>query len=290
MPKATCAMCGAAFQRRRKNGRPPKFCTQACSAAKQAIDRESAQRRYAETKNTRTCVDCGIAFIRLGNAGPRDRCLSCVPITERPCVICMTTFESRPGGNASCYCQTCAKAVARHHRYGDPKPVAIPRPCPTCLAMFVPTGKAGRYCSVVCRKPNRQTECALAPCEECGKPCRPYMQRNMRTLCVPCRVVWRTTARARSGCRSRRWAAETIGDRGINWTSLGERDGWMCHLCGKSVKRLAGTAYVPQGATVDHLIPISAGGSHTWDNVSLAHRSCNISRGAKGVAQLRLVG
>jgi 5-methylcytosine-specific restriction endonuclease McrA len=32
------------------------------------------------------------------------------------------------------------------------------------------------------------------------------------------------------------------------------------------------------------------GGTHTWDNVALAHRSCNLKRGAGGVAQLRLVG
>jgi 5-methylcytosine-specific restriction endonuclease McrA len=87
----------------------------------------------------------------------------------------------------------------------------------------------------------------------------------------------------------RRIAAEKSGDD-ITWQELGERDGWVCHLCNGKVKKLGGRAKQPKGATVDHLVPIADGGSHTWDNVALAHRSCNTSRGAGGTAQLRLVG
>lgn len=27
--------------------------------------------------------------------------------------------------------------------------------------------------------------------------------------------------------------------------------------------------------SIDHIIPVSHGGTHTWDNVELAHRYCN---------------
>ncbi|WP_210434349.1 HNH endonuclease [Virgibacillus sp. SK37] len=27
--------------------------------------------------------------------------------------------------------------------------------------------------------------------------------------------------------------------------------------------------------SIEHVIPISKGGTHTWDNVKLAHRKCN---------------
>lgn len=30
--------------------------------------------------------------------------------------------------------------------------------------------------------------------------------------------------------------------------------------------------------TIDHIIPLSKGGSHTWDNVQLAHLSCNAGK------------
>ncbi|MFH1149328.1 MAG: HNH endonuclease [Actinomycetota bacterium] len=41
------------------------------------------------------------------------------------------------------------------------------------------------------------------------------------------------------------------------------RDGWICQYCGGSAE------------TVDHLVPRSRGGSHTWENVVAACRRCN---------------
>ena len=63
---------------------------------------------------------------------------------------------------------------------------------------------------------------------------------------------------------------------------LFERDGRRCHLCRKKMLR--------KHASVDHLIPLSQGGDHSWVNVALAHHSCNARRGAGRVpAQLKLV-
>lgn len=62
-----------------------------------------------------------------------------------------------------------------------------------------------------------------------------------------------------------------------------KRDGWRCHICKKKVAK--------KQASLDHLIPLSQGGSHTSDNVALAHRRCNSKRGPGRIpAQLRLVG
>jgi 5-methylcytosine-specific restriction endonuclease McrA len=41
------------------------------------------------------------------------------------------------------------------------------------------------------------------------------------------------------------------------------RDGWVCQYCGSPAEN------------VDHVIPRSGGGSHTWDNVVAACRRCN---------------
>lgn len=82
--------------------------------------------------------------------------------------------------------------------------------------------------------------------------------------------------------------AERNGEK-ITRQALGERDGFICHLCGGKTRSNVTSLHEKYG-TIDHLIPISAGGSHTWDNVAWAHRGCNIRRGNKGIAQLRLVG
>jgi 5-methylcytosine-specific restriction endonuclease McrA len=41
------------------------------------------------------------------------------------------------------------------------------------------------------------------------------------------------------------------------------RDGWVCQYCGQSAEN------------VDHVIPRSRGGEHSWDNVVAACRRCN---------------
>ncbi len=61
------------------------------------------------------------------------------------------------------------------------------------------------------------------------------------------------------------------------------RDGGKCHICSRPVSRL--------NFHIDHLIPVSKGGGHTYNNVAIAHPRCNIKRGAGRLpAQLRLVG
>ncbi len=69
----------------------------------------------------------------------------------------------------------------------------------------------------------------------------------------------------------------------INRSLVYERDGGVCHICGKHV--------APEKFHIDHLIPISRGGSHIYANVAVAHPNCNIRRGPGRLpAQLRLVG
>lgn len=60
----------------------------------------------------------------------------------------------------------------------------------------------------------------------------------------------------------------------IDHLVLYERDGWICGICGCPIDR---TKRFPdkQAATVDHKIPITCGGAHTWANVQAAHGQCN---------------
>jgi hypothetical protein len=57
-----------------------------------------------------------------------------------------------------------------------------------------------------------------------------------------------------------------------------ERDGWICGICETSVD--ATLAYPhPLSASLDHVVPLSLLGPHTYENVRLAHLRCNIGRG-----------
>lgn len=68
-----------------------------------------------------------------------------------------------------------------------------------------------------------------------------------------------------------------------------ERDGWRCHLCGGRIHRAAAVPH-PKAATLDHVIPLAAGGTHEPLNCRAAHFLCNSRKGhAGGGEQLLLL-
>lgn len=91
--------------------------------------------------------------------------------------------------------------------------------------------------------------------------------------------------------RKRAIKFKTEYDASVNLEDLIKRVGLRCALCGgmcdktdckttKSGARIYGDKY----PSIDHIIPMSKGGGHTWDNVQVAHRGCNTRKGNKVVA------
>lgn len=58
-----------------------------------------------------------------------------------------------------------------------------------------------------------------------------------------------------------------------------KRENGICQLCGNAVIR--------NETTMDHKIPLSRGGEHSKENLQLAHRSCNSSKGTKTMEEFR---
>ena len=69
-------------------------------------------------------------------------------------------------------------------------------------------------------------------------------------------------------------------DTDITLEKLFRRDRGVCYLCGGGcdwtdmVEGNAGENY----PSIDHVIPVAKGGTHTWDNIKLAHRKCNTAK------------
>jgi len=308
MSERTCYACDVQFF---CGGRPRRFCYEclplmksfdsvgqynaAFNVLRMRVD-PSWKPGPIDNSPLRQCIECGLMFDRPGNVGSRSKCDTCAAseFYVRNCVNCwaeFTTSSPRNKGNGSCYCAQCAN-LNRNRPNGVRPPRAV-RPCATCLHEFIPSGKkATKYCSPACRKvKGPKDRCDLVLCEDCGdRPARPFEQGFIRSLCAPCRL---STDTARRGANhARRQAKIRAGDKGITWQALWLRDGGICHLCRKKVKYIPGIAINAMGGTVDHLIPLTPDGTHTWDNVALAHRLCNISRGNRDVVpvQLLLVG
>lgn len=69
--------------------------------------------------------------------------------------------------------------------------------------------------------------------------------------------------------------------KGVKRATIIARDRSRCGICGKKVS--------PQEMSIDHIIPLSAGGTHAAINLQVAHKRCNSRRGAGRIpAQMRL--
>lgn len=71
-------------------------------------------------------------------------------------------------------------------------------------------------------------------------------------------------------------------DADIDIYKLIERDGGRCYLCGDDVLFLYNFNH-PKYPTIEHVVPISKGGTHSWDNVMVACRDCNTRKKTKSL-------
>ena len=74
----------------------------------------------------------------------------------------------------------------------------------------------------------------------------------------------------------------------VNPIKVFDRDKWKCCICGKPTpKKLRGTRE-DNAPELDHIIPLSMGGMHTYTNTQCLCRSCNNKKSNKLIGQIRL--
>ena len=165
--------------------------------------------------------------------------------------------------------------------------------CNTCGSIFWDNlsrleGAAKNYCSIICQE-KVETDCI-----NCGKHF--VVGRAKRGF----RNSWRLNSFCDMDCY-RAEAPRAAADRGyvagvmkrlqetgaevdetLTRRAVFEKFEGVCYLCGaKTHWKMQGT-WDPLLANVDHIFPVSKGGSHTWGNVALACQLCNTRKGAKG--------
>ena len=175
------------------------------------------------------------------------------PKQQRTCGYCSMVFM---GQRNQRYCsRPCRRRGGYREHEASPTWEVEPRSCAECRESFIPDRHNQRYCSIECKWKRERRECPSAS---------RWKRRSYQQL------------------RDRRIQAGAKHER-IELPLLAERDGWCCHICKGPVTH--------RDWSMDHLVPVSAGGDHTYQNVALAHRSCNSRRGAGRLpAQLRLIG
>lgn len=132
-------------------------------------------------------------------------------------------------------------------------------------------------------------------CRECGESYTTSPGEKRSTFCSgACGKRWARRERRRrhghDGNYRRRARNYGVPYEPISRAKVLERDGWKCGICGEKIDRRAKAPH-PRSKSLDHIIPLSEGGGHTWDNVQAAHFMCNSvkSSGSLG-SQLLLIG
>lgn len=80
--------------------------------------------------------------------------------------------------------------------------------------------------------------------------------------------------------KDKRIPQEQMIDKDITLEALYRRDSGVCYLCGEKCDWNDRDLFSVRDKypTIDHIIPVSRGGLHSWDNIRLAHFKCNLDK------------
>lgn len=123
--------------------------------------------------------------------------------------------------------------------------------CIVCGTWFDGTIHGQKFCSTRCNMLNWKSE-------------------NVERV----RVLGREHARRRRAV-TRGLNAEKFTDKQVR-----DRSGDKCYLCGKNIDFTLSHPH-DKSPSVDHITPISKGGTHTLDNVAMTHLDCNKRKSAR---------
>ena len=143
------------------------------------------------------------------------------------------------------------------------------------------------YCSDKCskeaqslKKRLRTMSYKIVDCKCCGKQ---FMQEYKKSKVYCSDECVRTYGKAEHRhARRKRIKENGRVDQGININRLARQENNLCHIChtvcDDSDYKITDEGYFLAGdqyPSIDHVIPLSKGGTHTHDNVRLAHFKCN---------------
>lgn len=192
--------------------------------------------------------------------------------TVKECKQCGENFKSINERKKFCS----DKCRSANHRQNAGTLVVV---CKGCQKEFNTYNRKKVYCSNECKKINWCPESRVEKrktfhdrqCKECGGHFVTSYTDNV--FCA--RSCYNKYYNRLKEFKRR----SQISDNGeinkeISINRLIKRDGFKCYLCNKDTNKNKDYNH-DDYPSVDHVKPLTKGGTHTWDNVKLAHRKCN---------------
>lgn len=292
-----CIICGGVVM----EGNGVKVCSDECDQIRRKQYSERSQAKMQSFPHV--CAECGSWFHGLKNTKTcssqctglqKCRKEGLTPRKERrcKCLRCGKEYQPKDRLRITCCSRACWYRLVRSKskafnrgKVKETKPV-ISRTCVVCNGLFTATQRA-LLCSEECRKKytskkGREREVAASnksyACIVCDVLFSvEYGDKNRSFCSLECKKERQRQAKRDVGHGNNRKRARKYGGtyEPINREKIFERDGYRCQICGKKTRRRKDGKVDNRHPSLDHIVPLSLGGSHTKENVQCACFRCN---------------
>ena len=256
VPIAACPICGKTFKQVSGGHGKKKYCSSECQ--------NIALRKYEEIP----CAQCGTMFYN--HRGRLKYCsVKCSNDSKRIYeseadqrrAYNKIYYDKRAGDRESRAKERQEKRLLREAEQKRIKELALIKRtrvavCENCGEEFTTTNATKRYCKPECANRKRNND----------------------------KETKRRTRLRQNG---------TI-DWSVTLDRLIKRDKNVCHICGgrcnnkdKQIDANGTTICGNSYPSIDHINPVSNGGTHTWDNIKLAHRGCNTAKSCNEIFEVK---
>jgi len=277
-----CEVCGDKY---RTAYRTQKTCgKQECVSSVLSEVRRAASKWEWRVGDSKLCEVCNRTFI----VKSERHCRTC----SRKCGAALRLKEGTNGTHGSeedrKKMRACrqVKAVVRKAQVQVKNTL---RPCQSGLCGNRGVSQHGRWCKQ-CQVAFRWLTCGVSGyrttwCQHCKEVKSRVKGTTTFMTCGKCKRKQRAAQKAKRRALKR---GATRCDNDIDLDTLDLRDGGICHIC-KGIVDWEASPLSNRYGSIDHVVPLAKGGTHTWDNVKLAHRLCNSRKGAsEGVTPKKL--
>ena len=277
-----CDNCGSLFNRKKRGKAEHLFCTYEC------FQEFKKRTGFMKKREKIVCATCGKLFFPKDDASKYCSKECAGQVTREPdtvCPVCGKLFVSNDDHRKYC-CRKCSDVGRRkfqneeerkqHEKDCKRAEYARKREREKPLREARQAERERLKAERDAERERHRIELELAklhPCPVCGT----ITDRKKYCSDACCKRAFNNRSRNRRDARIR----DALVDRDISLMDVYKNDMGFCYICGRfcswddTEERdgtiICGNTY----PSIDHVIPLSKGGKHSWQNVRLACRKCN---------------
>lgn len=282
--------------------------------------KEQKSRYNSDRTSIKKCEVCGSKIKSKYGKKYCDECIERKGTSVKHCNVYY--FECKGCGKLSTTGNKRRANYCTHECYSENSEKEYRNTCNTCGKEYISGSPTSKYCSNKCR--NNTSNIYTGQCNGCGSS---FVSRYKKKYCsdscyhkqvVPykdncivcgnkfvvnygaekycsnkCRKKQMALIRKRyrhiKGNHRKRARYFNVKYEKVDKTNVFERDNYKCTKCGvKCDISKVGTNH-DEEPTLDHIIPMSKGGPHTYDNVQTLCRNCNTKKGNSLIGQRPII-